>query len=160
MRRLATSSLAVMAIVGCLSAGAVSAVDKAGDQAAAAAAVNRRRAILASLGDEMDKLGPMVRNPAAFNAATARASAGSMTGLAARVPSAFSVDTRGFRVVTSAKDDIWQAYPDFLSKSKGLTLALSNLQRAAAGGERASVVAAIVQVGQSCRACHTIYKAD
>jgi len=161
MRRLSSASLAAALGAVVMSASAAFAVERATNQAAAAAAANQRADLLQGLGDEMDMtLGPMVRNPARFDAAAAKASADKMAGLAARIPAAFSVDTRGFRVRTSAKDNIWETFPDFQAKARALSGAIAGLQQAAAGGQRDAVVQAIVKVGQTCRACHTGYKAD
>lgn len=159
MKRLNSAILAAAGAAFLLSAG-VAYAGAAANLAAATAAADQRGDLLEDLGHEMDVLAPMVRNPDAFNAGTAKATADKMAALAGRIPAAFQTDTRGFRVKTSAKDNIWQTMPDFLAKSRALNEAIANLQKATASGQRPAVVPAIAQVGQACRNCHTSYKAD
>jgi len=160
MSRLIKVAFSFAVGLAALSGGTALALEKAANQAAAKAAADKRGALFEEMGDLMDrKLGPAVRNPAAFDAAGVNIAATRMAALAAQIPGAFSVDTRGFRVMTSAKDNVWQTQPDFLSKAKTLSGALANLQKVAgAGGDRRAVGAAIMQVGQSCKSCHETYK--
>lgn len=160
MSRLVRVAFFFSAGLAVMSGGAALALEKAANQAAAKAAADKRGAMFEEMGDLMDrKLGPAVRNPAAFDAAGVKAAATRMSALAAQIPALFSTDTRGFRVTTSAKDNVWQTHPDFLTKAKALNGALANLQKVAgASTDRKVVGAAIMQVGKNCKACHDTYK--
>lgn len=144
-----------------MSAGSALAHQKAADQAAAEVATDDRVILLEDLGYLMDaRLGPMVRNAASFDAAAAKATAGEMAELAAQIPAAFAIDTRGFRLATNARDNIWESHDDFLDRSRALDAALADLQALSDGAEHRVAARAILQVGQACSACHDAYKND
>lgn len=160
MSRLVKGAFFFSAGLAILSGGSALALVKATDQAAANAAADKRGATFEEMGDLMDrKLGPAMRNPAAFDPAAIKATAARMATLAGQIPANFSTDTRGFRVKTSAKDVVWQTHPDFLAKAKALSGALANLQKVAGvSTDRKVIGTAIMQVGQSCKSCHETYK--
>lgn len=161
MNKLIKTSIMAATAALVLTSGAALAIEKAANLAAAKAAADKRGILFEDMGDLMDKkLGPMVRSPSAFDAAVAKTTATQMATLANQIPAAFAVDTRGFRVMTRARDEIWQKHPDFLTKQKALTTSLANLQKVAGGGDRKAVSQAIVQLGQTCKNCHTSYKTD
>lgn len=144
-----------------VAAGPGSAQEKAADQAAAEAAADERVLLLEDLGYFMDaRLGPMMRDASAFDAAVAASTAAEMAELAAQIPTAFSVDTRGFTLVTNARDSVWEDHQHFLEKQQELQAALADLQEIAAGGERPSTLQAIVKVGQACGSCHDAHRND
>jgi cytochrome c556 len=59
---------------------------------------------------------------------------------------------------TRAKAEIWANMGDFKSKTKDLKQASQALLKATAGGNLGAVKKAFGGVGQSCRACHKLYR--
>jgi cytochrome c556 len=60
---------------------------------------------------------------------------------------------------TRALPAIWEDRADFRSKLEGLQAAASGLREAAEEGDMEAVGAALQEVGQTCRDCHTTYRA-
>jgi cytochrome c556 len=59
---------------------------------------------------------------------------------------------------SDALPDIWLDFDDFKSKYEDLRVAAKALNAAVAGGDKASIGAALKDVGGSCKACHKKYK--
>ena len=147
--------------VAALVAGAAVAqeVTKAADEAAAQAAVEERIELMKAIGAEMDKIAPMMRNQAPFDAAVVESAAGTIAELAPQIGPAFAVDTRDFGgLETDSRPNIWQSHDAFLEKAQALATAATALQEAAAGGERGPTMRAVGAVGQSCGSCHDDYQ--
>lgn len=161
MKTFARISAVAAVSVAALAAGAALAqgVTKAADEAAAQAAVDERIELMKSIGAEMDKIAPMMRNQAPFDAEIIASAAESIAELAPQIGPAFAVDTRDFGgLETDGRPSIWQSHDAFLEKAQALETAAVALQEAAAGGERGPTMRAVGAVGQSCGSCHDDYQ--
>lgn len=60
---------------------------------------------------------------------------------------------------TRALPAVWEDWADFQSKLEGMRAAAVRLRTQAEGGDAEAVGAALQEVGQTCRGCHTDYRA-
>ena len=61
---------------------------------------------------------------------------------------------------TRAKSEIWENKEDFESKIDDLKTATSELQSAAASGDKNAIMEKFKAAGEACKACHDDYKAE
>jgi cytochrome c556 len=160
MKRLTRIGMA--AALAAVSAMAVAqAVTKAADQAAATKAIEARQALMKEIRDANNPIGAMMRpNGTPVDPAVVAASATKLAGLAAKIPDAFLVDTRGFTATkTAALDGIWNSYPDFKSKADDMVKALTAAADAGKTGNVDATRTAMQGIGRACGGCHTPYRA-
>ncbi len=60
---------------------------------------------------------------------------------------------------TDAKAEIWQKPDDFAAKARDFETAAAAFKTAAAGNDLAAIRAAQGNLGNSCKACHDLYRA-
>ena len=61
---------------------------------------------------------------------------------------------------TRAKSEIWENKEDFESKIEDLKTAASEMQTAAASGDKKAIMEKFKATGGACKACHDDYKAE
>lgn len=154
--------IGVAAVLAAVSAAAAAqAVTKAANQADADKAIQARQAIFKEMNDLNRPLGPMMRpGGAAIDMALVTANATKIGELAAKIPAAYLVDTRGFTATkTRALDGIWNSQADFKTKADGLVTAANAIVAAAKAGDEAATRTALQGMGRACGACHDPYRA-
>jgi len=153
--------IGVAAALAAVSAIAASqAVTKAADQAAATKAIEARQAIFKQIKDLNDPLGRMLRpGGPAIDTALVATNAAKIAELAAKIPAAYTVDTRGFTATkTGALDGIWNSQADFKTKSDALVAATQKAADAAKTGDVAATRTAMQGIGRTCGGCHDAYR--
>lgn len=129
----------------------------------AAAAVDARRAIPQRQAHmkEMGRLSKAINDGlrAGSQGVTFKREADRLAALAAGLPGWFPAETGPQAgVKTAAKPNIWAQGPDFSGKASALAVATRGLAGAARSGDQSAFERQVGQVGQACKACHTIYK--
>jgi cytochrome c556 len=160
MKRL--TRIGVAAALAAVSAMAVAqSVTKAADQAAATKAIEARQALMKEIRDLNAPIGAMLRpNGPAVDPALVATNSAKLAGLAAKIPDAFMVDTRGFEATkTAALDGIWASFPDFKSKADDMVAALTAAADAGKSGDADATRTAMQGLGRACGGCHTPYRA-
>jgi cytochrome c556 len=149
---------AVMAAVSAVVAA--QAVTKAASQADADKAIKARQAIFSQINDLNKVIAPMVRpNGPAVDTALVATNAAKIAELAAQIPAAYLVDTRGFTATkTRALDGIWNSQADFKAKADGLVTAANAAAAAAKTGDAAATKTALGNIGRACGACHDPFR--
>lgn len=158
MNRLTRIGMA--AALAAVSAVAVAqAVTKAADQAAATKAIQARQAIFEEIKKLNDPMAPMLRSsgPPVDGALIATNSA-KIAELAAKIPAAFLVDTRGFAGKTRAVDSIFTSPADFKTKADALVTAANAAVEAGKGTDAAATRRALGLMGRACGSCHDAYR--
>jgi cytochrome c556 len=152
--------IGVAAALTAVSAMAVSqAVTKAADQAAATKAIEARQAIFAQIKELNDPIAPMLRaNGPPVDTALVATNATKIAELAAKIPAAYLIDTRGFTGKTRAVDGIWNSQAEFKSKADGLATAANAAAEAAKGGDAAATKRALAGIGRACGSCHDVFR--
>lgn len=92
------------------------------------------------------------------NVAAVRGPAAQLAALSARAPRWFPAGSGPEAGKTHAKAIIWQQRPDFDSKMAAFGAAAKAFQAAAAGGDLNTIKAAHGRLGQTCGACHDVYR--
>jgi cytochrome c556 len=117
-------------------------------------AVKARMHTMKQIGQEMKKLGTMVKGEAPFDQATARAAAAAIAGHAADTPALFEAQEDDPK--SEAKPEIWASFDDFTAKSNDLQTAALSLSTSIESLE--DVQAAMKTLGGTCKACHKSYR--
>jgi cytochrome c556 len=159
MNRLTRIGMA--AALAAVSAVAVSqAVTKAASQADADKAIKARQAIFSQINDLNKPIAPMVRPNSTVDTALVATNAAKIAELAATIPAAYLVDTRGFTATkTRAVDGIWNSQADFKAKADGLATAAKAAAEAGKTGDATATRTALQGVGRACGACHDSFRA-
>lgn len=87
-----------------------------------------------------------------------RAAAGQIAALARQAPGWFPAGSGPEAGKTYAKAAIWQNKADFDAKMRSFGVAAKAFQAAANGGDLAAARAAQGRLGQTCGACHDLYR--
>lgn len=96
---------------------------------------------------------------AAGNLAAVAKSASSMAEFAEKIPALFPAGSKG-GFFSAAKAEIWENFPDFVTKAKSFQLdaqALSTLA-ASSSPDKAALNVAFAKVTDDCKVCHQSYK--
>lgn len=130
---------------------------------AAMAAVDAKQAIPQRQAHmkEMGRLSKAINDGlrAGSQGATFKGEANRLAALAAGLPKWFPAGTGPETgVKTAAKPDIWAKRADFSTKALALAVATRGLAGAARGGDQSAFEQQVRQVGEACKACHTVYK--
>lgn len=134
-------------------------VTKAADQAAATKAIEARHAIFEEIKNLNDPIAPMLRaNGPPIDGALVATNAGKIAELAAKIPEAFAVDTRGFTGKTRAVDGIWNSPADFKAKADALVTAANEAAAAGKSGDAAATRRALGLMGRACGSCHDTFR--
>lgn len=151
--------IGVAAVMAAVSAAvAAQAVTKAASQADADKAIQARQAIFSEINDLNRALGPMMRS-APVDTAVVQTNATKIAELAAKIPDAYAVDTRGFTATkTRALDLIWNSQADFKSKADALVTAANAAAAAAKTGDADATRTALQGIGRACGACHDPFR--
>jgi cytochrome c556 len=149
---------AVMAAVSAVVAA--QAVTKAASQADADKAIKARQAIFTQINDLNKPMAPMVRpNGPAVDTALVATNATKIAELAAQIPAAYLVDTRGFTATkTRALDGIWNSQADFKAKADALATAANAAAAAAKTGNADATRTALQGIGRACGGCHDPFR--
>lgn len=157
MNRLTRIGLvASLAAVSALAAA--QAVTKAASQADADKAIEARQAVFAQIKEAYDPVAPMLRPNTQVDPAVVATSAGKIAELAAKIPPAYLVDTRGFTGKTRAVDGIWNSQADFKTKADALATAAKAAVDAGKSGDAAATRTALQGIGRACGGCHDAYR--
>jgi cytochrome c556 len=151
----------MVAALAAVSAGALAqgAVSPAKSAAEAKAAIEARQKIFEDIKRANAPLGEMLRGKRELDPAVVAASAKQLQELSNKIPAAFLVDTRPFKdTKTEAGDNIWASFADFKTKSENTANLAGTLATVAAGGDKAAIRKAMVDMSKSCGACHDSYK--
>lgn len=154
------SAAVLVAVSGAVLAQAV-APGKAASQADATRAIEARQAIFKQIRELNDPLGAMLRpNGPALDTTLVATNAAKIAELAAGIPAAYQVDTRGFTATkTRALEGIWSSEADFKSKADGLAMVANTVAAAARTGNAEETRRAMMGMGRACGACHDPYRA-
>ena len=157
MNRLTRIGLSAALASICMVAG-VQAATVAASEAEAAKAIKARQALLEQINDLNEPLGKMLKRQSPIDAAVISANAARIQELAAKLPEAFAIDTRGFKgTKTAALDGIWNSQTDFKARADGLIKAAGDAMTAAKGGNVGA--AQLAGIGKACGNCHDAFKA-
>lgn len=105
-----------------------------------------------ALKRELDKGSP--------DLAAVRASAAQIASLAQKSSGWFPAGTGPDVGKTGAKPEIWQNPQDFVAKDAAFQKAAQAFNAAAKGNDVGAIKARFGELGQSCKACHTKYRAE
>jgi cytochrome c556 len=153
--------IGVAATLAAVSAVAVSqAVTKAASEADATKAVEARQAIFEQIKELNDPIAPMLRpNGPPVDTALVATNSAKIAEMAAKLPAAFLVDTRGFTAAkTRAVDGIWNSQADFKSKADALVTAANAAAEAGKTGDAAATRRALAGIGRACGSCHDTFR--
>lgn len=92
--------------------------------------------------------------------AAVKASAARMNAMAQRSSRWFRAGTGPEAGKTGAKAEIWKNPKDFAAKLQAFQIAARNYNAIAARGDAAGVKANWRQLGNTCKACHDLYRSD
>ncbi len=144
------AAMAATALV--LSLGGVS--SQAGD---VEKAVEYRQGVMEVFGWNLKGMSAMMKGAKPYDA-------GRFAGMAKDLETATQLDLlSGFPIDSESDEsdalpDIWLDFDDFKSKYEDLRVAAKALNAAVAGGDKASIGAALKDTGGRCRACHKKFK--
>jgi cytochrome c556 len=152
--------ITVTAVLAAVSAAAAAqAVTKAASHADADKAIAARQDIFKQINEQNRPMAPMMRaGGPPVDTALVATNAAKIAELAAKIPAAYLVDTRGFTGKTRALDGIWTSQADFKTKADGLVAAANAVVAAAKAGDAAGAQTAFGTMGRACGACHDSYR--
>jgi cytochrome c556 len=134
-------------------------VTKAADQAAATKAIEARHAIFEEIKNLNDPIAPMLRaNGPPIDGALVATNSAKIAELAAKIPEAFQIDTRGFTGKTRAVGGIWNSPADFKAKADALVAAANEAAAAGKSGDAAATRRALGLMGRACGSCHDTFR--
>jgi cytochrome c556 len=146
------------ALVALCAAAGVQAAAVAASEAEAARAIKARQALLEQINDLNTPMSKMLKKQIPMDAAVVATNAARIQELAAKLPEAFAVDTRGFKdTKTAALDGIWNSQADFKTHADALGKAAGEAVAAAKAGTVEN--AQLIGIGKACGACHGSYRA-
>jgi cytochrome c556 len=117
--------------------------------------IKDRQEAMSGVGKAMGSLAAIAKGEAPFDAAVVAKNAGAIEGHLKDAGSLFPEGSGEGDVETWAKPEIWANYPDFtqkLEKSEASAAALKAVT------EESAFRAALGQLGNSCKACHSDYR--
>lgn len=158
-RLIRIGTVAALAAVSTL-AVSQDAVKKAASQAEADKAIEARTALFKEIKDLNDPIGRMLRpGGPALDPALVATNAARIAEVAAKIPAAYQIDTRGFTgTKTGALDGIWNSLPDFKTKADALVAAATAAADAGKTGDAAATRRALGGIGRTCGSCHDAYR--
>ncbi len=116
-------------------------------------AIAARQAAMKDNGAQARTAAQMVQGATPFDAAAAKAAMEKLAANAAAIPGEFAPGTEG----GDALPAIWENFADFEAKALAMQTAAEAAANAADEGQEA-FTAAFGAVGQSCGACHQVYR--
>ncbi len=133
--------------VGLIFAGGIAIAGEATDPQGKA-----RQEVMETLGKNMKILGDMAGAKTAYDAAAAEAAKAAIVAAASEAAAKFEPQATDPK--TTAKEDIWANWDDFLKKADALKAAAEGLDATTLEGVQAGMGA----VGGACKDCHTTYR--
>ncbi len=114
--------------------------------------VKQRMQMMTAIKDATGTLGGMVKNPATFDAARAKAAQKSLSDLARDIPAAF--EDKATDPESKASPKVWKEWSGFVRKAGELADAADQIDTSSA----ADLGASFGPLGQACGSCHKVYK--
>ena len=118
------------------------------------AAVKARMDGMSAIADNVKVLGTMAKGQIAFDAQSAQAAARAIASHSAQSVALFTPNETD--PMTEARPAIWENFADFTQKAEALDALATGL--AASMNSVQDVQAAMVPLGASCKACHSLYR--
>jgi len=146
------ASVAAGALVASLSVPALAQFQRPDD------AVKYRKAAFTVMGSHFSRIGAMANGRVPFDATAAANSAAIVETMSALPWEGFLAGTD--KGDTRAKPEIWAEEVKFKEGAEKLQVETAKLSAAAKTGNLDAVKAAFGAVGQSCKACHDVYRKD
>lgn len=115
-------------------------------------AVKARQSLMKSIADQTKILGVMAKS-GSFDGDAAHAAAATMLEAANKIPAAFESDAMSDD--TEALPKIWEDHAEFIKHAEGLQAAAT---LAGETTDMASLGAAMGEIGEACKACHTDFR--
>jgi cytochrome c556 len=123
--------------------------------------IEARQKVFEDMKKAYEPMTDMLKRKREFDAALVATNSAQIQALAQKIPAHLAVDTHTFKdIKTVARDNIWTNLPDIKAKSDALVTAAGNVAKVAAGGDKATTMKAIPEIGKSCGSCHDDYKDD
>lgn len=124
----------------------------------------KAKAVMAERHDGMERIGKLMKQLARdtksdpMNMTAVKANAAAMNILSQRAANWFPAGTGPEAGKHGAKAEIWKNQKDFAVKIAQWQAASANLHQAAQSGNGAAIGAALGKLGDSCKACHDLYR--
>jgi len=123
--------------------------------------IEARQKVFEDMKKAYEPMTDMLKRKREFDAALVATNSAQIQVLAQKIPAHLAVDTHTFKdIETVARDNIWTNLADIKAKSDALGTAAGNVAKVAAGGDKATTMKAIPEIGKSCGSCHDDYKDD
>jgi cytochrome c556 len=159
MSRLNRTSL-ITALAALSAVAGVQAATVAASEADAKKAIEARQHVFDQIKDLNDAFGKMLKKQIPMDPAVVATNAAKIQALAGQIPTAFKVDTRGFKSTkTAALDGIWASEADFKTKADALAAAAGEAVAAGKSGNADTTRTALIALGKTCGSCHDSYRA-
>ena len=148
------------------SANSVEATESAATPAPAPATKEEALKVMHERHEGMEQIGKSTKaikrqlDSSAPDVAEIQKAAATIADLAAKSPNWFPLGTGPDVGKTGAKPEIWQTYPDFVSKDRDFGKAAQAFDAAARSGDLSKIKAGFADLGKSCKACHDKYRSD
>jgi len=148
------------------SANSVEATESAATPAPAPATKEEALKVMHERHEGMEQIGKSTKaikrqfDSSAPDVAEVQKAAATIAELAAKSPNWFPLGTGPDVGKTGAKPEIWQTYPDFVSKDRDFGKAAQTFEAAARSGDLSRIKAGFADLGKSCKACHDKYRSD
>lgn len=156
--KLLAPALACLAVVCTASAAEIRA---ATSRQEAQAAVDARRLLFKEISRANRPVRAVLKRERELDPEVIVQSATVLSQLARKIPAVYAVDTRAFRgIETLSSDDIWTSFADFERKAAALDTAAAQVLRVARGGDGVAIRRAMLQMTNTCGACHDRYIPD
>lgn len=147
-------------IGGSLAGMSVMADEGALTQEQAQTAVDARQAAFDDLKTNFKPLGGMLKGKVAMDADLVATNAASMAEISKTLTALYAIDTSGFSIENRSDVKIWTSMDDFSAKAVALENAALALNTVAQSGDEKAIKAAMINVGQTCKSCHTEYRTE
>ena len=148
------------------SANSVEATESAATPAPAPATKEEALKVMHERHEGMEQIGKSTKaikrqlDSSAPDVAEIQKAAATIAELAAKSPNWFPLGTGPDVGKTGAKPEIWQTYPDFVSKDRDFGKAAQAFDAAARSGDLSKIKAGFADLGKSCKACHDKFRSD
>lgn len=131
----------------------------ASSAAAAKAAIKARQELMESFKKDLGTMGKMVKGETAYDAAAFRAAAENLAANAAKTQAHYTVPTADDSD-SKAKPEVWSRPEEFKQEADTFSAAAAALKTAAASGRFEDVKKPFGRTAQSCKSCHSTFRAD
>jgi len=148
------------------SANSVEATESAATPAPAPATKEEALKVMHERHEGMEQIGKSTKaikrqlDSSSPDVAEIQKAAATIADLAAKSPNWFPLGTGPDVGKTGAKPEIWQTYPDFVSKDRDFGKAAQAFDAAARSGDLSKIKAGFADLGKSCKACHDKFRSD